>query len=674
MIFFYRIKYFQLYILGFFFFVLNSCNRVPLKVEQALGLAGDNRVELEAVINNYQSPSDSLKLKAAYFLIENMVSQYHVELNEGQQHFINDTYKELSIYPGSLYEMKKWFTYMDSIKGIWTPKLESKWDSIKKTNSFYGNNEIFDIRMISRDLLIENIDEAFNSWETSPWYNNISFDRFCRSILPYRAKNDIPAQNRKKHVSYFSEFKKSNIIESSEAFQKKLYHYFLYLKTFKQFSHLKVEDVFKVRNVTCRQMNSVKIAALRSIGIPANEVFAVDGTSWIRVEDENGKVYDWDWDQELTSKETSATINQYRRENSAKVYMQSFEIQTNKFVDIPFEDIPPLLRSRNILDVSKDHLITFNPSIELKYKPSTDTDVVYLCVFNTEKLAWEAVDFGYIDNHSVNFKDIGVKRIYYPAYYKNGSYKPAAEPFYLKDGGDVKLLTASDIKEKTALKKKFPWDYNENCYAMLSLGWKFQAANNPNFNNAKTLYTITKEPRYFEELLLNSQEKYRYYRVIIDDIVQKQIKRLPVENRMLGDRQGMHIAELVFLDPFGTKIKGRPISNENQSKSKHAFDGDIRTYFDCASQSSWIGLDAGKPVTVSKIKYLIRNSFNTIEPNDTYELFYWDKEWKSLGVKKAEQDFLEYDIPKNAVLWLRNLTKGKQEMIFYMKNGEQIWG
>ena len=57
-----------------------------------------------------------------------------------------------------------------------------------------------------------------------------------------------------------------------------------------------------------------------------------------------------------------------------------------------------------------------------------------------------------------------------------------------------------------------------------------------------------------------------------------------------------------------------------------------------------------------------------------YELLYWDDSWISLGVKIAENNFVEFSgIPKNAVFWLRNLDEGKEERMFILKEGEQIW-
>ncbi|NOY50288.1 MAG: hypothetical protein GXO88_06990 [Chlorobi bacterium] len=53
-----------------------SKNRIPENVKQVLKNAGKNRKELLKVIENYQNPEDSLKLKAAYFLIGNMQDKY----------------------------------------------------------------------------------------------------------------------------------------------------------------------------------------------------------------------------------------------------------------------------------------------------------------------------------------------------------------------------------------------------------------------------------------------------------------------------------------------------------------------------------------------------------------------------------------------------------------------
>ncbi|OJU26880.1 MAG: hypothetical protein BGN92_13235 [Sphingobacteriales bacterium 41-5] len=70
-------KYINYYII-IFLVCANSCKPelpidLPYAVKESLSLAKDNKVELENVIRKYSRyKKDSLKLKAVYFLIENM--------------------------------------------------------------------------------------------------------------------------------------------------------------------------------------------------------------------------------------------------------------------------------------------------------------------------------------------------------------------------------------------------------------------------------------------------------------------------------------------------------------------------------------------------------------------------------------------------------------------------
>lgn len=64
---------------GLSLLLLGSC-RMPTPtpgIEEALSKAGNNRNELFQVIRHYQEGEDSLKLKAALFLIENMADKYY---------------------------------------------------------------------------------------------------------------------------------------------------------------------------------------------------------------------------------------------------------------------------------------------------------------------------------------------------------------------------------------------------------------------------------------------------------------------------------------------------------------------------------------------------------------------------------------------------------------------
>ena len=81
------------------------------------------------------------------------------------------------------------------------------------------------------------------------------------------------------------------------------------------------------------------------------------------------------------------------------------------------------------------------------------------------------------------------------------------------------------------------------------------------------------------------------------------------------------------------------------------------------------------PQTVSKIRFMPRNDMNTVQPGDLYELFYWNRNnFESLGRQLARDTMLAYtNVPENALLWLRDLSGGKEERIFTWENGKQVW-
>lgn len=105
------------------------------------------------------------------------------------------------------------------------------------------------------------------------------------------------------------------------------------------------------------------------------------------------------------------------------------------------------------------------------------------------------------------------------------------------------------------------------------------------------------------------------------------------------------------------------------------FDGKTENYFSYPKQiGTWYGLDLKEPRVISQIGFCPRNDSNDVEPNNIYELFYWNNGWKSLGRKMANSNNLVYkSVPKNVLFWLRNLTKGKEERIFTYEDSLQIW-
>ena len=76
---------------------------------------------------------------------------------------------------------------------------------------------------------------------------------------------------------------------------------------------------------------------------------------------------------------------------------------------------------------------------------------------------------------------------------------------------------------------------------------------------------------------------------------------------------------------------------------------------------------------IAKKKYPEEKS-NQITAGEEYELFFWEDNWKTLGIRKASADSVVFNrTPKGALLMIKNINKGKQERIFTYEKGEQQW-
>ncbi|MDE5953686.1 MAG: transglutaminase domain-containing protein, partial [Duncaniella sp.] len=86
-------------------------------------------------------------------------------------------------------------------------------------------------------------------------------------------------------------------------------------------------------------------------------------------------------------------------------------------------------------------------------------------------------------------------------------------------------------------------------------------------------------------------------------------------------------------------------------------------------------LDLGTPKSIGRIDYFPWNDGNFVLPGHDYELAYWDRDrWKAIARRHSEGYSLTFDsIPRGALLILHDLTEGKEERPFTLRDGKQIW-
>lgn len=129
--------------------LLCSCAKYPPAVEVSLQRAGGNRGELEQVLERYSGhPADSLKLRAAEFLIANMPMHWS--------------------YDSAL--LSAYYSAADSIltdNAGWSEKIAAL-NELALRHSGLKKSIREDIHIITSSYLIQNIEKSFDVWQNEP--------------------------------------------------------------------------------------------------------------------------------------------------------------------------------------------------------------------------------------------------------------------------------------------------------------------------------------------------------------------------------------------------------------------------------------------------------------------------------------------------------------------------
>jgi len=168
-------------------FVVQACDK---NIKHALDVAGENRAELEKVLEHFKDDPDPLKYEAAKFLIENMPSQCYMD--------------------GASVDM------MDSIfisASCESQNVRTKYfnDSASKIHASQADMS-YDISEMKADYLIKAINEACDMWERSTWKDDYDRSLFFEYVLPYRLCQEKPSDWRASVTDAFPMFDKDIVM------------------------------------------------------------------------------------------------------------------------------------------------------------------------------------------------------------------------------------------------------------------------------------------------------------------------------------------------------------------------------------------------------------------------------------------------------------------------------
>ena len=644
--------------------IINSLRKENVtSLETVLQVAGENRQELEKVLHYYRiNLADSLKYKAVCFLIENIPFYTY---SDGEQ----------------LENYKSYYTWLKKSKSK-TPQQVV--DSIKK---IYGPmkepSKKRDIMEIDSAYLCHNIDWAFKVWQEQPWGKNISFETFCEYLLPYRIGDEPLTYWREtyyeKYNSLLDSLRMSDSLDIEDPVVAANYlisklpdkSYYYTSVTPYPFGHIGPEYV-QYLSGTCREVTDFAVYLFRALGIPCAIDFVPArsyinaGHFWLTTWNKDGEEYMTDFPQKLRPVRKNWW---YRWDDSSKVYRYTFSVNRGLYEQMAKygEEVYPFWRLPKFTDVTYGYGYNFKKELVIpldkQYKTKRNGKIAYLCVSARDR--WTPVDWTVYDAGHLAFQYVRKGSFMRVATYENGELCFLTDPFYAdKQNDEIHYYPVGKERQDVVLYAKCNIEI-ENRFRNKMIGGVFEGSNHPDFLEKDTLFIIQGKPNRLNTTVKSwSDKEYRYL-------------------RYFGPAKGFcNISEVAFYEKNDTialsgKIIGTPGCSQHDGTHEYTnvFDGKTWTSFDYFEHvGGWAGLDLERKAHVSRIVYTPRNRDNYIRPGDTYELFYCDRDWKSLGMIHAVSDSLKFcGVPSNALLFLHNHTRGKEERIFFYKDGEQLW-
>jgi hypothetical protein len=455
------------------------------RLENSLEKAGDNRVELQAVLDYYTKTGESQKHAAACFLIENMSGHNYAQL------LFFDPKDELVEFNALSYDNYE--------------AASAAMSAIEKERGevHYAKGEVVeDSQIITSEYLIENIDLAFHAWKTNPWSKGLSFDDFCEYVLPYRGSNEPVESWRGELMEQFegledemkdpTDPKEAGRILEQKANEIIGFDPIFYLHPTDQgFAEMKRRGLGR-----CEDMTNMQIYARRAGGVAVASDYtphwAKSGNNhaWSVVIGADGKGY--------------APISGV----AAKVYRKTFSEQLDS-LGAKLEEgekAPRWLKGKYYKDVTDSYVMTSDVQLELT--PSEEK-FAYLCVFNSG--SWKAIQWSELNDNVANFREMGRDILYLPAFYIEEELVPAGLPFILHKDSSTRAITNEGDKvtisasESTSDRVTYEGMTDESITVPLKVGaeYKMQEWVDGDWKEIATAIG-TQQPMQFSELTSGS--------------------------------------------------------------------------------------------------------------------------------------------------------------------------
>ena len=437
----------------------SGCQDAPL--EPALEQAGDNRKELEAVLEHYAG--EPLKEQAARFLIEHMDAQYA---------FGGEAVEQYGNCMDSL------FRHCNGDRVFWIMKYDTLLQRIGTELSLCQQQKQPDTQTLTAGFLTEQIDSAFTLWQQN-WTRQYSFDTFCRYVLPYRVGHERTGNWRRTFVTPVgirAEYRTAapdttyaygianNILGSMRS---EIYYPPQFLPD------LPLEALAHVKSASCKEYAHLCVTLLRAHGLAATVDFT---PQW------GNRSMGHEWCVFFPDDHTAIPFNPGERlgdhfmkrkeDRLPKVFRTTYEKRPESLCmqNNGREAIPEVFDTPCLIDVTREYTQTADIEVPL-YGGLPHSRYAYLAVFDNQD--WSIVHWGERKGGRASFADMACGIVYLPVLYSDEyGVQPAGDAFLLDTAGTVRPLVADTARRRTVrVKRKFR-DTRSNQFLQAVVGGK----------------------------------------------------------------------------------------------------------------------------------------------------------------------------------------------------------
>lgn len=511
-----------------------------------------------------------------------------------------------------------------------------------------------DASFLSFEFLKEHIDHAYEQWQSSPYAKDLSFEEFCEYILPYRASRGF-GHNVSGRERYEWVVRHIGLPDSIPDLRKLIRHYNKGVHELREHGgkrHARyrdgLNDLLYEDFTDCADKAVQTCLNLRAIGVPCVvehnlgyrtfkahhfhcAVWDTANKEWIKFDAEG--IRDYPGEGDWTSAEL---LNLYRETYAPQLNEQN---SNNEYKPRGFESPCQVDVTHHTVRV-KVHLMADNEG----YVP-------YLTTFHRSNTGLQPFTYGHIDGSDAIFEHVVPTVWYVVTIYPDGKEKIISPPFWVTETGNGEsIITYANFNnsdnevEDIVLYRKYPIKERLIKRASTLIGSTIVGANKSDFSDARILWTLDSmpQPKVLRYPFINTG-LYRFYQL-----------RTPA---------ACEVSVLEWMTADG-KI-------HTPSESNKAYDGDMTT---APTDSAEITLTLPDKQRIVAVNLAPINADNAITPAHMYQLFTWNKQhgWIKHSSQMALTDSIKFtQVPKNTLLWLKDITKGQEEMPMYHKDNRQ---